>query len=143
MGDVLEHAIVNKVFKDLMDSGPGAIAKLESRVQKRWTVRQILMEVLDGVMDNVGRKARMELKEKKRLEWELRWEALELELATEMDILMELEMNRMDVEEYAEEKMEYEDWEDIINISMEILEEEEYEEWLAKERESCWCQGEE
>ena len=31
----VEHVMVNRVFKDVMDSGPGTITKLESKVQKR------------------------------------------------------------------------------------------------------------
>ena len=33
-------------------------------MQKRWTVQQV-REVLDGVMDNVEKKARLEMKERK------------------------------------------------------------------------------
>jgi hypothetical protein len=76
--DVWEHAMVNKMFKDVLDSGSGAVNKLETKLQRRWTVQQVLREVLEGVVDIVERKARLEMKEKKKLEWELRLEELEL-----------------------------------------------------------------
>ena len=85
------------------------------------------------MMDNVEKKARLETKERKKLEWELRWDALELEIVRVMDILMKYEMNKMEVEENGDDTMDYEDWE--YNIDIEMAEEEEYEDWLARELE--------
>ena len=46
----------------------------------------------------VYKEERKSLQEKKRLEWQRNWEALDLELAREMDILMELVPEPMEVE---------------------------------------------
>ena len=53
-----------------------------------------------------------------------------------MDILLEYESNRMEVEENEDDMMEFEDWKyDYDDINVEMVEEEQYEEWLAKELE--------
>ena len=51
-----------------------------------------------------------------------------------MDILLEYESNRMEVEENADDMMKFEDWKyDYDDINIEMAEEEHYEDWLARE----------
>merc|ERR1711940_52301 len=88
---------------------------------------QEMLEVLimEEVPAEVSRKERIMNQESKRKEWAARWVALERELVTEMDILMELENAKMDVEEQEEEFREL-----LEDIEMEEVE---YEDWLIGE----------
>ena len=78
--EVTKHAMVNKLFREVMKAGPGPIAKLERRCKNRWDVQDILEEVM----------------EQRKMEWQLRWDMLELELVQ----AMECDMNQMEVEEW-------------------------------------------
>ena len=58
-----KHAMVNKLFREVMKAGPGPIAKLERRCKNRWDVKDILEEVMEGVVEDVARKSRRLIQE--------------------------------------------------------------------------------
>ena len=98
LDEMMEQAWINTLFKEVLDTDPGAVTKLGKKVANRQAVVDIVEGMMDRAMDVVSREERKSLQEKKRLEWQRNWEALDLELAREMDILMELETDRSRVE---------------------------------------------
>ena len=58
---------------------------------------EMLEDLMDKSMARVCKKERQALQEMKKLEWRERWQALDTELAREMDILMSLVPEPMEV----------------------------------------------
>ena len=126
MTDVMEYTFVNKVIKEVLDTGPGVARKMDSKFRNRRTIQELLETlILEEVPAEVSRKERIRNQEAKRKEWAERWAALDRDLVTEMDILMSLENAKMDIDVQKEVFIEI--LEDI------EMEEEEYEDWLLKE----------
>ena len=73
----MEHAVVNEMYKEVMCRGPGAMDKLQKKVNNRQVVQALLEDLVEVVMDVVRVKAKRSLWETKQLEWRRRWEALE------------------------------------------------------------------
>ena len=90
---------------------------------------------MEDAMDMVHKRERKSLQERKRVEWQKNWEALDIDLAKEMDILMELVHEPMDVtvitahSEYMEQIM-HQDVEMEYHLEDEQMELETYEDWL-------------
>ena len=126
MTDVMEYTLVNRVIREVMDTGPGVASKLDRKFMTRRMIQEMLeVLVMEEVPAEVSRKTRIMNQEAKRTEWAARWAALEMELIAEMDILTELENAKMDVEEQEEEFREL-----LEDIEMEEVE---YEDWLIRE----------
>ena len=68
LDNVKEHALVNKVYQEVLDSGPNSMSKLEEKVGNRQAVKSLVEDLVGVVMDMVAVKARRSLHERRRLE---------------------------------------------------------------------------
>ena len=99
LDEVLEQSWINTMFREVTDTGPSAVSKLELKVCNRQVVVHIVEDLMEEAMDMVHKRERKSLQERKRMEWKRKWEALDIELAREMDILTELVPEPMEVTE--------------------------------------------
>ena len=96
LDNVGEHAMVNRVYQEVLDFGPTAMSKLEGKVEIRQSVKSLVGDMMEWVVDRVALRERKSMQERRRKEWRENWEALEMAIALEMDILMEIEPEDMD-----------------------------------------------
>ena len=97
--EVTEHAVVNNLFKEVMSTGPGAVAKMEEKCLNRFAIKGLVEDLLQRVMEEEARKERRQVQEQKKQEWQIRWDRLEQELAQAMDALQEYEIDMMEIDE--------------------------------------------
>ena len=71
--DVMEYTLINKVIKEVMDTGPGVTLKLDRKFMTRRLVQEILeVLIMEEVPAEVSRKKRILIQVSKKKEWAAR-----------------------------------------------------------------------
>ena len=66
--DVGEQSWINTMFREVTDTGPSAVSKLELKICNRQVVVHMVEDLKEEAMDMVHKRERKSLQEKKRLE---------------------------------------------------------------------------